>query len=50
MAKSTFTNKEETTRKKATGIKQPGLKYGSQHLERLTYNPVLREEPMGLEP
>ena len=38
------------TQKKASRIVQPGLTYGSQHLERQTWNPVLREEPIGPEP
>ena len=38
------------TKKKASNIIQLGLTYGSQHLERLTWNPVLREEPIGAEP
>ena len=33
------------TQKKASRIEQPGLTYGSQHLERQTWNPVLIEEP-----
>ena len=32
------------TQKKASHIVQPGLRYGSQHLERQTWNSVLREE------
>ena len=35
------------TQKKASHIVQPRLTYGSQHLERYTWNPVLREEPIG---
>ena len=37
------------TQKKASGIVQPGLTYGSQHVERYTWNPVLREESIGTE-
>ena len=37
------------TQKKASRILQPGLTYGSQHLERQAWNPVLREEPKGPE-
>ena len=36
--------------KKASRIVQPRLTYESQHLERWTWNPVLREEPIGPEP
>ena len=38
------------TKKKASRIAKPGLTYGSQHLEKETWNPVLREEPIGPEP
>ena len=38
------------TQKKASHIVQPGLTYGSQHLEGYTWNPVVREEPVGPEP
>ena len=38
------------TQKKASHIVQPELTYGSQHLERYTWNPVLREEQIGPEP
>ena len=38
------------TWKKASRIVQPRLTYGSRHLERQTWNPVLREEPIGPEP
>ena len=43
-------NMQTQGRKKASRIVQPGLTYGSQHLERLTWQPVLREEPIGPEP
>ena len=38
------------TQKKSSRIMPPGLTYGSQHLERQTLKPVLREEPIGPEP
>ena len=38
------------TQKKASRIEHPGLKYGSQHLERKTWNPVLKEESIGRQP
>ena len=38
------------TQKKASCIVQPGPTYESQHLERYTWNPVPREEPIGPEP
>ena len=38
---------EKNTQKKASHIPQPGLTYGSQHVERWTWNPVLRDEPIG---
>ena len=38
------------TQKKGSCIVQPGLIYGSQHLERQTWIPVLREESIGQEP
>ena len=38
------------TQKKVSHIVQPGLIYGSQHLVRQTWNPVLRQELVGPEP
>ena len=38
------------TQKKASCIVQPGVIYRSQHLERQTWIPVLREESIGPEP
>ena len=38
------------TQKKASRIFQPALTYGSQHLERQTWNPVLRVQPTEPEP
>ena len=37
------------TQNKASRIIQSGLTYGFQHLERQTWNPVLRDEPIGPE-
>ena len=39
--------KGRNTQKKASPIVQARLIYGSQQLERRTWNPVLRQEPIG---
>ena len=39
-------NKADRPQKKASCILQPGLTYWYQHLEGLTWNPVLTEEPI----
>ena len=41
---------ERNTQKNASRIARAGLTYESQHLEKQTWNPVLREEPIGPEP
>ena len=42
--------KQGKTQKEASCIIQPGLAYGSQHLERYTWKPVLRQESIGWKP
>ena len=46
-AKINMHEQGRSTKKKASRIAQPGLTYGTQHLERWTWNPGLREEQIG---
>ena len=43
--RSTCRNKEETPKRQQVVLYRLDL-YGSQHLERQTWNPVLKEEPI----